>query len=137
MSDLKGATTYGPLYATPKISPLKQAGSWQLQDFLVIVSKERRTPTGRYFYAVEIVQMNPHGVISSQLLATPTPCYAAQQAVLEMFGSDSDEVLEFAKHYPCSDDVERQQPSEEGYEMEDNLDGTPEYKPKTPAWIRR
>lgn len=136
-------TVYGTLYRTEKISPLKQAGSWQLQDFLVIVGKQGHAFTttstglvavrGSSLFPVEIVQMgNPYGIVSAQLRDELTPCYAAMTAIHEFFGANSDEAVEFAKHYACSDDQEDR--PKQGFRMDDDLDGV---QNKLPAWIKR
>lgn len=119
-------------YKTTKISPLQQAGTWQLEDYLVVVGKSGLWGT-KGFWPVEIVQMQPYGVVHAAQMNELTACYAALQALVNFFGNGS-EVREFAKHYPCSDDVEHLK-TRKGLKMTDDLEGDPTQQ--VPAWIRR
>ena len=111
------------LIRKPTISPLEQAGSWQLNDFLIIVGKQGSWGAGG-FWPVEIVQNNPYGAVHAAQYNELTPCYAALAALQDFFGGTSDEALEFSEHYPCSDDVEKQNaPETKGWAMKDDLDG--------------
>jgi len=121
------------LIRKPTISPLEQAGSWQLNDFLIIVGKQGSWGAGG-FWPVEIVQNNPYGAVHAAQYNELTPCYAALAALQDFFGGTSDEALEFSEHYPCSDDVEKQNaPETKGWAMKDDLDGV---KAVLPAWVR-
>ncbi len=86
-----------------QISPIRQAGSWQLQDWLVIVEKlgVSRVTGGLYEYLVEFEP--PRGMSSLVSVDASSPCMAALLGVVKRFGQQSKEAREFHKHYPCDE----------------------------------
>jgi len=113
-----------PSYARRTIAPLDQAGSWQLEDYLVIVEKGalKGELNKMLTYRVQIVRMDPWGVAFEDTTLADSPCGAAVEALLGYFGESSKEVKEFTDHYPCSDP-----PGQNQRKMKLSLDGLPKW----------
>lgn len=115
------------------IAPLDQAGSWQLEDYLIIVEKGK--PSGAYnkalTYRVQVVQMEPYDVAYEDVYLADSPCGAAVLSLVRNFGASSREAKEFTDHYPCPDPLERQRPQQR--KMKLSLDGV---QSRVPKWAR-
>lgn len=83
-----------------RISPVNQAGSWQLEHYLIVVGKS--TGSG---HPVQILTMPRLTLFSHEMHFDIDACEAARAALRKHFGSDSDEYKEFLDHYgyDCKD----------------------------------
>jgi len=110
----------------PRISPLKQSGSWMLQEHHIFVSKPGFDIPNAYL--VEIVELMTNNVVYAANYTTSmtSPCEAALAILRSAFGRTSDPVKEFEKHYPCdgigAGTSSYRQP---GLKMDDDLEGGP------------
>ena len=101
-----------------KISPLKQSGSWQLEEYLVITGKPSASRPESY--PIEIMQMQPYRQHFYGSYRAASPCEAAHIGIKAVFGGRSEEAREFEKHYACENEGQ----SHRGTKITD-LEGTP------------
>ena len=77
-----------------RISPVNQAGSWQLEHYLVVVGKSQGSG-----HPVQILNMPKMTIFSHEMHWDVNACEAARAALRKHFGSDSDEYREFLRGY--------------------------------------
>lgn len=106
-----------------RISPVNQAGSWQLKDYLVVVGKS--TGSG---YPVQILRMPKMDIVMHETVwDASSPFTVAGIAIRRQFGPDSDEYYEFLKYYVDK----RDDPAPRKMKM--SLDGVEQ---RVPKWAR-